>query len=72
MDKFRDDFMVRANISWTGRCLSISCTKFDESGIESQSKYRIRACIRESNNGNSKFGSDFVCLAGVVNECAVL
>lgn len=59
-------------MSWTGIGLSISCTKFDESGIKGQSKYRIRVYGRESNNGNSKFSSDFVCLAWVVNECAVL
>lgn len=43
--------------------MSMSCIKFDESGVEGQSKYRIRVCIRESNNGDSKFSSDFVCLA---------
>lgn len=50
----------------------MSCTKVDESGVEGQSNYRVRVYIRESNNGDSKNSSDFVCLAGVVREYALL
>lgn len=71
LDKILDDFMLRITIRWTGGCL-LHCTQVDESGVEDQSQYRIRVYGRESNNGDSKLSSDFVCLAGVVSEYALL
>ena len=44
LDRILDDFMLKTNITWTGRCLC-HCTKVDESGVEGQSKYRIRIIV---------------------------
>ena len=44
--------------------MSVSCPKFDKSGVEGKSRYIIRVYIRESNYGESKLSSDFVCVAG--------